>query len=398
MRRVIRLGDRTSHGGQVVTASTLSTVDGRGVARLGDKCTCPKKGHDNCVIVEGDPNSTIEGRPVALEGHKTSCGAVLLSSSPNSGRVYGSNEVDPIKQARQAHVERFQQAARERAERVADSGCITTDSPELKNKRLKDYWGTSDPVQIEQMARRILGIDTAQLPSMKKRRENWQKFVKRHIPVAKEFGFDEDDQHDDPRELGPTPGTGAYIHLEKYAMTGYGALMIHKVIQEYELLVKRGAIDEKTNLVNRKVLTKRQYEIFRVLIKDTHPNGKKAQAGGAANRINLPTNFPSSPTYRYGGQKIDPLAVLHHEFEHTRFGTDSGHDAGNIKEELVAVERLENPVRALSGLEPRYTYVQLDEDLNAVLTISIKNPANQKPGGRAHCMNDITKLTQAKEE
>ena len=86
MRRVIRLSDRTSHGGVVVSASSLYTVGGVGVARLGDKCTCPKKGHQNCVIVEGDPNWTIEGIPVALEGHKTSCGAVLLSSSPNAGR------------------------------------------------------------------------------------------------------------------------------------------------------------------------------------------------------------------------------------------------------------------------------------------------------------------------
>ena len=53
---------------------------------MGDKCTCSKKGHNNCVIVEGDPNWVIDGRPVALEGHKTSCGAVLISSAPNAGR------------------------------------------------------------------------------------------------------------------------------------------------------------------------------------------------------------------------------------------------------------------------------------------------------------------------
>ena len=86
MRRVIRLGDRTSHGGYVVSATSRFTVMGIDVARLGDKCTCPKKDHNNCYIVEGDPDWTIDDVPVALEGHKLSCGAVLISSMPNAGR------------------------------------------------------------------------------------------------------------------------------------------------------------------------------------------------------------------------------------------------------------------------------------------------------------------------
>ena len=86
MRRVIRLGDRTSHGGYVVSATSRFIIMDKPVARLGDKCTCPKKGHDNCYIVEGDPDWTIDGVPVALEGHKLSCGAVLISSMPNAGR------------------------------------------------------------------------------------------------------------------------------------------------------------------------------------------------------------------------------------------------------------------------------------------------------------------------
>ena len=97
-------------------------------------------------------------------------------------------------------------------------------------------------------------------------------------------------------------------------------------------------------------------------------------------------------------QEIAPLAVLHHEFEHTRFGINSQHDAGDINEELAAVKLLENPVRALSGIEPRYTYAQLDKNENAVKTISIENQANEKKGGWKHCMNDITKLTPAEKK
>lgn len=61
---------------------------GKQVARLGDKVTCPIRGHGSCTIVEGDPNWSIDGIPVALEGHKTSCGASLISSLPNVTRTF----------------------------------------------------------------------------------------------------------------------------------------------------------------------------------------------------------------------------------------------------------------------------------------------------------------------
>lgn len=86
MAGVIRLGDPTSHGGKVVSATSRLNIMGIDVARLGDVCTCPRKGHSNCVIVEGDPNWTIDGVPVALEGHKTSCGATLISTLGNLDR------------------------------------------------------------------------------------------------------------------------------------------------------------------------------------------------------------------------------------------------------------------------------------------------------------------------
>ena len=78
---VIRLGDSTDHGGAVVSVSaTHYTVDGIPVARVGDKCSCPKKGHSGRVIAEGDPEFTIDGVAVAYDGHMTSCGAKLKST------------------------------------------------------------------------------------------------------------------------------------------------------------------------------------------------------------------------------------------------------------------------------------------------------------------------------
>lgn len=86
MKKVIRLGDPTSHGGSVVSAAPNFSMMGVRVARIGDHCTCPKPGHGGCVIVEGDPGWIIDGRAVALEGHLTSCGASLISTLGNVER------------------------------------------------------------------------------------------------------------------------------------------------------------------------------------------------------------------------------------------------------------------------------------------------------------------------
>lgn len=86
MKRVIRLGDPTSHGGQVLSAAATYSVMGKGIARVGDAVSCPERGHPTAVIVEGDPEWLIDGRAVALEGHKTSCGATLISTLPTLNR------------------------------------------------------------------------------------------------------------------------------------------------------------------------------------------------------------------------------------------------------------------------------------------------------------------------
>jgi len=85
--KIIRLGDPTSHGGKVVSATSHLKIMDLPVARLGDACTCPLPGHNNCVIVEGDSTWLIDGIPVALEGHKTSCGAHLIATIPNAERA-----------------------------------------------------------------------------------------------------------------------------------------------------------------------------------------------------------------------------------------------------------------------------------------------------------------------
>jgi uncharacterized Zn-binding protein involved in type VI secretion len=85
MKRVIRIGDPTDHGGHVLTGYDPYLIYGKPVARVGDICSCPREGHDHCTIVEGDSNHLVAGIPVAFEGCHTDCGAVLISSLENYG-------------------------------------------------------------------------------------------------------------------------------------------------------------------------------------------------------------------------------------------------------------------------------------------------------------------------
>ena len=77
---IIRIGDPTSHGGKVISASTTHLIGGLGIARVGDKITCPISGHGINVIVEGIATYLIGGRMVALHDHRCACGCSLISS------------------------------------------------------------------------------------------------------------------------------------------------------------------------------------------------------------------------------------------------------------------------------------------------------------------------------
>jgi len=74
---LIVLGDKTSHGGSVIEASPNSDSGGKGIARVGDKATCPK--HGPSPIVSGDATLIVDGKPAARNGDKTACGATLIA-------------------------------------------------------------------------------------------------------------------------------------------------------------------------------------------------------------------------------------------------------------------------------------------------------------------------------
>lgn len=80
MKAVARLGDSTSHGGVIVSGDSKVNVNGKPMARVGDKVSCPKCGDNK--IVEGMPD--IHGsnsKLIAVIGSKTACGAVIPPKS-----------------------------------------------------------------------------------------------------------------------------------------------------------------------------------------------------------------------------------------------------------------------------------------------------------------------------
>jgi uncharacterized Zn-binding protein involved in type VI secretion len=79
---LIRLGDKTSHGGTVVEASQFSDIEGIGIARMGDKASCPI--HGNTTIASGDQTLIVDGKPAARHGDKTACGATLIAGQQTS--------------------------------------------------------------------------------------------------------------------------------------------------------------------------------------------------------------------------------------------------------------------------------------------------------------------------
>lgn len=81
-RNWIVIGDPTTGGGFVITASSFTDVDGLPVARVSDKATCPK--HKGVFpIVDGDVTMIVGGQPVAVHGSSLACGCKVLSAKQN---------------------------------------------------------------------------------------------------------------------------------------------------------------------------------------------------------------------------------------------------------------------------------------------------------------------------
>ncbi|KVH73742.1 hypothetical protein WK11_04460 [Burkholderia ubonensis] len=79
MKNPVCLGDATSHGGSVKTASSTFELEGRPVALLYDIVSCPEHG-DNPIIEAGD--EMIDGdRPCVVDRCHSQCGSFVIAGS-----------------------------------------------------------------------------------------------------------------------------------------------------------------------------------------------------------------------------------------------------------------------------------------------------------------------------
>ncbi|GJI92765.1 PAAR domain-containing protein [Duganella hordei] len=76
---VVRLGDKTTHGGTVVSAQPTFKVLGKAVAVEGDLTACPQCKGTFPIQTAGSERHH-NGRAVAYNDDKATCGARLISS------------------------------------------------------------------------------------------------------------------------------------------------------------------------------------------------------------------------------------------------------------------------------------------------------------------------------
>lgn len=81
-RPFIVLGDTSSHGGSVQSATTGFTVNGVAVAGQGDIFECPL--HGTVAIQAAGRGMRANGKTPARDGDTASCGASLVASHGNA--------------------------------------------------------------------------------------------------------------------------------------------------------------------------------------------------------------------------------------------------------------------------------------------------------------------------
>lgn len=86
----IVVGDRTSHGGIVVSGCPNFLIHGQPIARVGDKVHCPRCG-DTTIATSSHSSVAAYGAAVAYDKDQTSCGAILYSRH-NDLNGWGGND------------------------------------------------------------------------------------------------------------------------------------------------------------------------------------------------------------------------------------------------------------------------------------------------------------------
>lgn len=83
MQPVARLGDKSSHGGTIITATSTVSVNGMPMALEGDLHSCPIKYHGVTPLKSVTTGTDANGKKIITAGAIAGCGAVIVAGSPN---------------------------------------------------------------------------------------------------------------------------------------------------------------------------------------------------------------------------------------------------------------------------------------------------------------------------
>lgn len=89
------MGDKTSHGGTVISADLTFDIHGKNVARHGDMTVCPKCKGTFAIKSAADDLTDGNGNGYARHLDKTACGATLISSQMTTTWSNQSSMGDP---------------------------------------------------------------------------------------------------------------------------------------------------------------------------------------------------------------------------------------------------------------------------------------------------------------
>ncbi|EBL8291904.1 PAAR domain-containing protein [Salmonella enterica] len=76
-KHVVVLGDSTSHGGKVISASSTLDISGKKAMLLNDLVSCPA--HGNNPVIECDASYDESGKGIVVHGCKSACGSVVYA-------------------------------------------------------------------------------------------------------------------------------------------------------------------------------------------------------------------------------------------------------------------------------------------------------------------------------
>jgi len=160
--------------------------------------------------------------------------------------------------------------------------------------------------------------------------------------------------------------TSNHTMLESFFLTNAGAYFAKRILKEFVDAVRKGYFASRScdsnkvyplhdffdgSLSDEGAFTQ-DFQVFE--IREHFGKGAFAQPGLISlGTKGFSTHFP------IGGQKVDPMAIIAHEFGHTRYADSQS--GGTLPGERSTVVNYENPVRKVNGFEPRRTYFSSQE-------------------------------------